>query len=326
MPSNSSLYLWQLVQQKELLPPGGGLLLANFCDPYSEKIFLDLFKQKWRREVVDSDRQLRVMLGSEVSRDAIESNLCSLSLFGNQDSFVVMEADGITGGIADILESVRLELNGRYLLLTSCKQCVWFDKLHKQHGGKRYSVKSPPPWDIGKLLAFLGSHLQIELSSSVQDYIIHSVPNQCSDFLNLLKAIDLHFPDHSAVGEREVDFVRKLVSSSRLDLFAYASLYGRKDRVSFFTKLDQGNYGFDELRQLCSFIQGHLVKLGDLSYLQDKKRLSKYDREIMEQAKGWSSEEVVAELALFGSLEILAKGRKESLREQVRLETVTSFC
>ncbi|MBT3235336.1 MAG: hypothetical protein HN353_05245 [Bdellovibrionales bacterium] len=325
MPSRGSIYLWQLAQERELIPPNGGLILASFSDPYSEKIFLDLFKRQWRSGVINDERQLRVILGSELSRDAVESNLCSLSLFGSQDSFVVMESDGTSSSVVEFLEGATLELAERYLLLTSCKQCSWFEKLFKQHGGKFYNVKTPPPWEMGKLLNFLGTYLEINLSSSVRDYIIHSVPNQCSDFLNLLRGIDLHYPDHSTVGEAEVDHVRKLVSSSRLDIFSYASQYGQKRRSSFFSQLDQGEYGYDDLRQLFSFMQGHLVKLGDLSYLQDKKRHSKYDREITELAKSWSTEEIVKELALFGRLEIMAKGKQEKLYQQIRLEIVTSM-
>ena len=63
MPSRGSIYLWQLAQERELIPPNGGLILASFSDPYSEKIFLDLFKRQWRSGVINDERQLRVILG-----------------------------------------------------------------------------------------------------------------------------------------------------------------------------------------------------------------------------------------------------------------------
>ena len=68
--------------------------------------------------------------------------------------------------------------------------------------------------------------------------------------------------------------------------------------------------------QFISFIIGHLIKLLDPSTLSPSG--SAYEREILNNSKLWTKEELIKEITFFGDLQTEAKGKK-NLKEKLRL-------
>lgn len=60
------------------------------------------------------------------------------------------------------------------------------------------------------------------------------------------------------------------------------------------------------------FMQGHLIKVMDPSYLAQKPRLTSYDKDIQSTSRLWKPNELLEAIAEFNHWEILSK-RKESL-------------
>ncbi len=287
--------------KKDLLETHDGVVALSTFDP----VCLKLAKDYLLRGV--TTRNVLYKMAPEVTRSWIEEEFQTLSLFGTQDSFFIHQAQDLN---ADILEHLtNLDISGRFVLLSFESEGTTWKKLQKE--GKVTSLQVEPPkfWEPNKLLDFVCNYLKLPLSYDAKGWILDSLENNLGTFYNSLSLIKLNHPEAKEIGLKDV---QELLLVEKLDQFALASLFCRKKRLEFFQKVIQLQGDFDKMRSLFMFMQGHLIKVMDPSYLAQKPRLTSYDKDIQSTARLWKSQELLDALAEFNHWEILSK-RKESL-------------
>jgi hypothetical protein len=177
-------------------------------------------------------------------------------------------------------------------------------------------VEAPRFWEQGKYLTFLAREMGVPLGNDVHSYLLSAIENNTSEFVHALRTIRQHSDNLSS--PMSLEQVRDLVSETRVDQFALASLFGKRDKKSFFKSLIEIELDFDALRMLFGFMQGHLSKIMDPSYIQKKSRPSKYDREIEMHSPLWNQSELSEDIHQFSSLELMAKEKNILLKNKIR--------
>jgi hypothetical protein len=127
--------------------------------------------------------------------------------------------------------------------------------------------------------------------------------------------LKLNFPDSKEVS---VGDVKGLFTLDKLDQFAMASLFTRKKFVDFYARLVMLEGDFDKMRGLFNFMQSHLVKLADTSYMSQKSRLTQYDKDLQSTSKLWKNDDIMKEIERFNEWEIQSKTKNNLLWSQLR--------
>ena len=112
-------------------------------------------------------------------------------------------------------------------------------------------------------------------------------------------------------------YIFNFTNSSLTEKFRIKN-YGNKKFKPFFESVSQAPLNFESFRSLCSFMQTHLIKLADPSYIKGKAKPSQYDKKILSESKLWKSAELRRSLRFFGELEILAKSKNREVFDRLR--------
>jgi len=178
-------------------------------------------------------------------------------------------------------------------------------------------VTLPKFWEYEKFLDFLASEYRVQLPYNVKRYLMDAVENDSQSWSRALGLLALHFDSGK---DMQLDHVKKIISTSRIDKFALASLIGQRKRKDFYKSLMGIDFDFDLLRGLFSFVASHLFKMIDADKLQKKSKINKYEKELISHSTLWTKEELAREVKLFGSLEIESKKKNPNLRDLIRQE------
>ncbi len=280
--------------------------LYGICcyDPFVEKIIINSIPRK------KLGAELAIVAGSEISRDWLEVNLRESDLFSGQRAFLVLQADEIGKQAQKFLIEEDWDWGQRFFIMAFRPESQFFDLLEEKQTGDFFKVEAPRFWEGAKLLRFLCEKTNVVISPLVQNYLLDSVPNTAGDLIHALKILALHFPQTSQI---TVVQAQSVISPQRLDQFELASIFGRREFKKFFKILINTDLDFDAQRSFFSFMQGHLCKLADPSYIQKKRKPSQYDRKILTQSGRFNLGELREYMHFFGRLEILSKQKSPYL-------------
>ena len=299
---------WDFLRQYEGLPKEGAQGFYCF-DFYLQRLLLS------KMGVGD----FSVLWGEEVSFDWFRDNILHATLFSDGGSYLVYDSERLGAEIKEaILEHQHWE--GRTMMLCFSKKSDFFDKLSKVAGAKCSHIEAPRFWEGGRLLDFLCEQMRLPLGRDVKNYLLEATSHSVSDFVQVLKFLSLNAPEGGELSRGEVE---RLVESRELNPFHLAELLASKKFAEFYRELVEKRVDFDTYRSTFSFMQTHLLKLGDPSYTQKKSRLSQYDREILARSKDWSKDEVCLQLRRMGEWEICAKRRDPFLLVRLRCSLVS---
>ncbi len=300
---HSKWQLWEFfsAQNRDLLKQHEGVLALNTFDPICLKLAKDFLIRS-----VDAP-SLHYKMASEVTRGWIEEEFLTLSLFGNLESFFVHQAQDLAPDLLDLLAGAGV--SGRFILLSFENEQTAWKKLVKDGKVPTILIEAPKFWETGKLLDFVCSHLRLPLSPPAKTWIVDSLENTLGEFYNAACLIKLNHPDAREITLAEV---QELLVLERLDQFLLASLFARKKFPDFFDRLVAHEGDFEKLRGFFMFLQTHLVKMVDPSYLEQKPRLTQYDKELQSTARLWKEADLMREVDRFSEWELLCK-KKESL-------------
>lgn len=313
---HSKWQIWDFFHsfQKNYLENFQGKLAISGFDPICLKLMKDFLIKG------ASGRVIHHKLAVDVTRDWIEEEFQTLSLFGSSDSFVIHQAQDLK---ADILENlISLELTDRFILLSfeSESTSAW-KKVIKDNSFTIQQVESPRFWEFNKLLDFVTSYLKLPLSYESKAWILDSIENNLTDFYHAAIILKLNYPQAQEI---KLEQVESLLKKDKLDQFALASMFVRKKFSDFYERLVVFEGEFDKSRSFFFFMQGHLVKLMDTSYLNGKPRLSNYDKELQMTSKLWKPEELELEIKRFNDWEILSKKKDQFLWSHIRRQLLLS--
>jgi hypothetical protein len=257
---------------------------------------------------------------SEISVAWIEEEFQTLSLFGGGDSFVIHQAQDMKSDVFEAIQS--LELSDRFIVLAFETENQTWKKLIKENRVPTLVIEAPRFWEINKLLDFVASYLRLPLSFESKNWILDSIENDLSSFYNTCTVLKLNYPESREI---KIDEVKSLFTLDRLDQFSMASSFARKKFDVFFDRLIQLEGDFEKMRQFFNFMQSHLIKMADTSYLSKKPRLTQYDKDLQGTSKLWNTEELSREIRRFSSWEILSKKKDHSLWHELKKSYLASL-
>jgi DNA polymerase III delta subunit len=257
---------------------------------------------------------------SEISVAWIEEEFQTLSLFGGGESFVIHQAQDMKSDVFEAIQS--LELSDRFLVLAFETENQTWKKLIKENRVPTLVIEAPRFWEINKLLDFVASYLRLPLSFESKNWILDSIENDLSSFYNTCTVLKLNYPESREI---KIDEVKSLFTLDRLDQFSMASSFARKKFDVFFDRLTQLEGDFEKMRQFFNFMQSHLIKMADTSYLGKKPRLTQYDKDLQGTAKLWSTDDLNREIRRFSSWEILSKKKDHSLWHELKKSYLASL-
>jgi len=282
--------------EKDFLKSYQGKLALNTFDPICLKMVKDyLFKAA-------NSRIIHHKTASEITRSWIEEEFQTLSLFGNTDSFYIHQAQDLG---ADLLELIAgADVEGRFVILSFETDGATWKKILKESKLDILQIEAPKFWEIHKLLDFVCSYLRLSLGYEAKNWILSTQENELANFYNCCSLIRLNYPAGSEVSLVQV---QELLTAERLDQFGLANLFVRKKYPEFFDKLLVLQDDFERARGFFMFMQGHLIKLADVSYLAQKPKLTSYDKDLQNASKLWKNSDVLREVSRFNRWELMSK-------------------
>lgn len=263
---------------------------------------------------ITAEENFRILSGSEITNVWIEENLCSLSLFGNSDYFLINHAELISkNSLEEILQRAS-EFSERLVVLIFTKDVPLRKKIMELEG-THISIEPPKFWEMDKLLEFFSDQLGVRLGFEAKQYILEAIPQESSSIYTALSMLKLNYPNQSEISITQTEAV---LTETKLDQFLLANFYSRKEKIKFYEKLLSIEFEFDKFRSFFSFMQGHLMKLADPTLLNKKPRLTKYDKDILANSKLWKLTELKNEIRFFSELEILSKKKSSFLQPKLQ--------
>ncbi len=306
---HSKWQIWDFFSsyKRDTLNSFEGILALNTFDP----VCLKLVKDYLTRGL--TDKIIHYKMASEVTKEWLEEEFQTLSLFGNTESFFIHQAHDLP---ADILETMsQLDITGRFLILSFENEQATWKKLVKDGKIQTLVIEAPRFWELNKLLDFVCAHLRLPLSYEAKSWMLDALENNLGSFYNSCCLIKLNHPSASEVGLADV---KDLLTLERMDQFQLASLVARKKNKEFFEKLVQLLGDFEKARGLFNFMQSHLIKMCDTSYLAGKPRLNQYDKELQSSSKLWKTSELIVEIEKFNRWELLSKKKDTHLWHEIK--------
>ena len=306
---HSKWQIWDFFSsfQRNYLASFNGILAMNTFVPICMKMMKDFLVKG------SEGRTIHHKLAGEVTSNWIEEEFQTLSLFGGADCFFIHLAQDLKADILDQL--AKLDLSDRFVILCYESEGVSWKKIIKDASIATLVIEPPRFWELNKLLDFVANYLRLPLSYDAKTWILDALENNLSTFYNTCTVLKLNYPESKEVSTADV---KSLFTLDRLDQFAMASLFTRKKFSDFYDRLVQLEGDFDKMRGFFGFMQGHLIKLADTSYLAQKPRLTQYDKDLQSTAKLWKIEEITIEIDRFNQWEIQSKKKDNFLWNELR--------
>lgn len=306
---HSKWQIWDFFSSynRDTLKTFEGILALNTFDPTCLKFVKDYLTRGL------DDKIIYYKMAAEVTKGWIEEEFQTLSLFGNSESFFIHQANELPADILEILTNT--EVTGRFVILSFENEQAAWKKLVKEGKVSTLVIESPRFWEFNKLLDFVCSYLRLPLGYEAKNWILEAMENNLGTFYNACSLIKLNHPDAREVGIKDV---KELLTLEKLDQFQMASLIARKKQKEFFEKLIALEGDFEKMRNFFMFMQSHLVKMADPSYLSQKPRLTQYDKDIQSTAKLWKTPDLMKEIERFNRWELLSKRKDSHLWHEIK--------
>jgi hypothetical protein len=308
---HSKWQIWDFFSswKRDHLKSFNGVLALNTFDPYCLKMVKDYLLGP------ALDRKLHFKTASEITLGWLEDEFQALSLFGNTECFFIHAAQDLNSELIDKIAA--LDLPDRFILLSFENEAHAWKRIVKAATVEKLTLEAPKFWELQKLLDFVSVYLRLPLSFDAKTWMMGALENNLGTFYNSCYLIKLNYPEAREIGVKEV---KELLTLERLDQFALAASFGRKKFADFYGKLVELEGDFEKMRFFFMFLQSHLVKMMDTSYLAQKPRLNQYEKDIQSTAKLWKRHDLAHELERFNRWEILSKKKDNFLWHEIRQE------
>lgn len=289
----------------ELTKPEAKNIIAFCAD---DAVALNIFKKDFLGHI-----ELKAMFPEDMSPQWVQNNLQTLDLFGGGDSFSFYNSEKISVDTTEELMSDTCQLDGRTLVFFFNKENKFFKNLSEREDAYCVKLVSPSFWEYDDVLSFLLNKAQLNLAPMVRDFIVKNIENTTSTMFSFVESLKAY----SAQELSDPNLVYSLLEKSKFDQFEIAKNFSHRNLRGFYSEiLKIDDYG--QLRSIFSFLQGHMIKVYDPSYMQAKKKLSKYDREIQSYGNKWSDDQIKRSLLYLSELELSSKKRDPFLKEKLQ--------
>lgn len=315
---HSNWKIWDFFQsRKQLVSETGQKLIAfQSFDPFAFRIIKEHLVHTSNQDI-----KFHTVLGRDVTPTWLEDNFLSLGLFGNSESYLILGAENLSKDCKDVLAAPeKLILSDCILLLDFTKEEELLKKLKKSEMAEVVKIDAPAFWENDKLLDFLCGVKKVYLSHGAKSLILDKSAPDIATYFNILTQIEINFPEKLDISADEID---PLVKKSKIDQFELAELFASKRFKFFYEKLlflDDS----EDMRRIFLFMQSHLIKVLDPSYLEKKARHTKYDRQIMAQSRAWQPAPLKKAINYFSELEFMAKTKNPLIEARLKRDKLRS--
>lgn len=297
-------------------PERKGLYAVHCFDPIVMKLFKDQIPKNYF-----ADERLRILTGKEVTAEWLEDNLKTMGLFGNTESYLIHFAEELSSEAREILLEEGLLLDERYFILSFSKNDDFFKALASKENVTGIEIQAPMFWENREFLEFFSNQTGVYLDYKASQLLQESVEATCSNYLNVLEQLKINFGSDSI----DVKKLEEVLSKERLDQFLLAEMFGSKRFSAFYKSLLGAGVDNVALLRFFAFMQKHMGKICDPSYLDSKKKLSKYDRQILSCSKIWNKGQALRSIEYFKELETDAKLNRPLLSHKIKRDYLRSF-
>ncbi|MBP9673796.1 MAG: hypothetical protein KBD63_01765 [Bacteriovoracaceae bacterium] len=295
--------------------------LPEKCDKFIALFCSDIYICRLIQQRLRKSNNFKSLWAKDLTVEWFEEKLQGPDLFSTQETWLILEADVLSAKVIKFLEEKKLNLDQQFIFFFF-KESAFFEKIVREFQGIFFSLTPPFFWDMQKLLILWCEEIGVRLSFEAKNYVMDVVPHTSEDFFRLLSLLHMVYPEHK---ELNPAMITPYIEKKRLDQFVLAKALGEKKFSYFFESLLNLNLDFEDSRRFFAFLQGHLMKIADPSYAQNKTRPSKYDKEIMSCAGLWKKEQIERGVRNFARLEILAKKKDIFLMTELRRQYLLTF-
>jgi hypothetical protein len=226
-----------------------GILVLNTFDSVCLRMVKDyLLKDLDQKTVLHKTSQ-------EVSKDWIEAEFQTLSLFQNLDNFFIHHANELSPEIVELLPN--LDISDRFVVLSFENMGISWKKITQEKKYKIIEIEPPKFWEFNKVLDFLLIYFKLNLSFELRNWILESFEQSFGSFYHLCSVLKINYPE----GILGIDEAKLVLSPDKFDQFHLASLFSRKKTSEFYSLLNCLDQDYDKFRDLFRFMQSHLIKL-----------------------------------------------------------------
>ena len=285
---------------KKMMAKNEGIFLGvEAFDPYIERLFVHFLKKE------QHFASALLVEGKDLTHNWFDQNLASLDLFAVNDPFIIIKAEKLSPELFSYFMEKYAQISRKIVFIFSSKS-GYFQKLVKKHNdGLFLSIQAPKFWEKEEFFRFLVRTLGMSLSHDAETYLLKSLSEDSSRYIRALNLMRLHFGFNcEGVSLPEVKI---LIPPECISSFDLADLFCKKQSKIFWKELLEIEASEGDFQEFFGFMQSHLIKLADPTYLKAKKKLTVYDRKILSQAEAWNKRDIHKSLRMFGELQISAK-------------------
>lgn len=253
--------------------------------------------------------------GSDLKLDWWEENFLTLSLFGNNDSYLIQNASKLDKKVVDVISNPSCIVDGRKVIMFFDQETEIYKALLKLDYVSNFVLEEAKHWEGKALLEFLADESGVLLSYDAREKILDSVNHTTFDFFNVLNSLKINYPQNKEISLQDL---MSILAPNRFNVFELAELFTSRKFKFFYKRLLELNLTSKELEELSRYMLVHLSKLLDVSALEEKKYLSKYDKNLISHARLWDLEKITKASIYFK--EIFLKARFDSTYLQHELK------
>lgn len=263
---------------------------------------------------------LRFLAGAELSLDHLDEMTSNLSLFPVEQQFFVFEGEKISTKVRDLIAEKDWSSAQYPLFIFSFKKDIFAKK--KFNSLDHFRIDPPPFWENQRAVKFLSDYFGLTIGFKETETLLQLFPNDFDSLYSVFQRLQAFGGQEGGIS---VETIKGLEGGRALQTFEVADLLGDKKIGKFWEKLVSAEENISELRSLIPFLQGHLAKLADPSYIDEKKRPTQYDKRILKQSQMWKKEEILNWMGKLDSLEVDLKASAEEASKKIRLHYLESL-
>ena len=305
MSSKSFSYNQYHLLKKEI---NASVCMIEIPDIFIEKIII--------QEVVStfSDEVYEKKYGNELNINWIEDNIYSPGLFSSTNFFLILESDKMPKSVIEKLSEGELGQGQKvvFLHVGAPKKALLKNKIFSE--AKHIKLNPPKFWENSIYLETFAHFFSFSLSHQSKQHILSCVEGNPQAYFNAISLLSPHIQE----GYVDDMKVKSLIRPGFLDNFKLSDFFNSGNVKAVWKSLLVIESDFNEFRSFFAFMQGHILKAMDTSYLASKKKLSKYDQGIKLAERRWSTKQLNHYLSLFSDLEVMAKLKDSFLRDRLR--------
>lgn len=293
----------RLKEMLELSP-----LFVEIKDEYLARIVLQKIKKEQRS---------MVLFAQELTPGRLEDEFFNLCLFDSQEPIIVLNAQDLPRNSIELLKERKEDIH------TQQKKTLFIATKHNPSLVRIFShsqsFELPRFWEFNQLLNLFSSHFNLAMDESAQNFFIDCVTQATGHYFEACGKLSSAYPSTPTLGQ---EHLKKVLTRQKRDNFALSRNLGEQRWRDFYQDLLQGEFNYDELREVFAFLQLHMVKLVDPSYAQSKKKISQYDRQVQAQSQKWNQSELLQCLKVLAGFELHCKTKDFHLKNNLRINLI----